>query len=589
MRGAVRSGLPWASGIVITKKQPLREAQVFTNSRKLTKKARLATAASLALLASAGLVALTAGASSAAKTGGGVLTLGWGNYGNSFTNNFNPFSATSTTLGEGAIYEPLWYFDPADGSVTAPWLATAYAWSNGGKKLTFTLQKGVSWNDGTPFTSADVAFTFNLLKKDKTLNTYSLPIQSAVAEGSSKVAINFTTEAYADITYIAGDTYIVPQHIWSKVANPSTFVDKNPVGTGAYEVASATPQAITLTANKKYYMPGLPKIPKVEALYYSSNATLQPAIESGAIDWGGSFISNIKRAYEALNPKFVVENLPAAMANIIPNMVKGPMTDLAVRKAFSDAINRYTLDQDVYDGVLPMVSSTGLVTPLFSNVLNPAYAPLANKRSAAGANVAAAKAALTADGYTYSGGRAEKGGSPLTINVLVPDGWSDYQQALAAMVPEEAAAGITMNVVDPAQATALADLTQPSAGTWDAAIFYFGFTTSPYVYLNEMVGPVTPSIGNQGGFSNATVNADLAAIAKMPVETSPAAKKRFYQIEQIVSSNVARIPLWVQQGDAEFNANNVKNFPTPQNPYGESASGIYPSAGWVMSRIELAK
>jgi hypothetical protein len=65
--------------------------------------------------------------------------------------------------------------------------------------------------------------------------------------------------------------------------------------------------------------------------------------------------------------------------------------------------------------------------------------------------------------------------------------------------------------------------------------------------------------------------------------------KDFYAIEKIVSSQVARIPLFAQQGDAEFNGNVIKNFPTPQNPYAESAAGIYPSAGWAMSRIELVK
>ena len=299
-------------------------------------------------MAITGFVAMGAGTSGA--TGNGVLTLGWGDYGNAFTNNFNPYSATSTTLGEGAIYEPLWFFDPADGSQTHPWLGTSYAWSNNGKTLTFQLRKNVNWSDGKPFSSADVAFTFNLLKKDPSINTYALPIASATAKGANTVVLNFKTQAYTDLSYIAGDIYILPEHIWSKVKNPATYVASNPVGTGAYTVSSVTAAAITLTANKHYYVAGLPKIPKVEALFYNGNTPLQAAIESGEIDWGGSFISNIDSAYLALNKNYHNENLPAAMANIIPNLKSGPLSDLAVRQAFSDAIDRNTLDQDVYDG-----------------------------------------------------------------------------------------------------------------------------------------------------------------------------------------------------------------------------------------------
>ena len=47
-----------------------------------------------------------------------------------------------------------------------PWLATTYNWSNGGKTITFTIRQGVKWNNGTPFTPADVAFTYNLVKKN---------------------------------------------------------------------------------------------------------------------------------------------------------------------------------------------------------------------------------------------------------------------------------------------------------------------------------------------------------------------------------------------------------------------------------------
>src|ERR1700724_3621292 len=44
-----------------------------------------------------------------------------------------------------------------------PDLATKWEWSEDGKELTFPLRQGVKWQDGKPFTSADVKCTWDLL------------------------------------------------------------------------------------------------------------------------------------------------------------------------------------------------------------------------------------------------------------------------------------------------------------------------------------------------------------------------------------------------------------------------------------------
>ena len=158
-----------------------------------------------------------------------------------------------------------------------------------------SLRKGVSWTDGTPFSSADVAFTFNLLAKNPDLNPYSLPITSVVTKGPDAVTINFSSPVYTDINYIAGTTYIVPEHIWKSVSDPATWPDAKPVGTGSDEVSSVTSAQLVMTANPHWYMPGLPKIETLRYLYFNGNQANDLAIESGSIDWGGAFIPNIKR------------------------------------------------------------------------------------------------------------------------------------------------------------------------------------------------------------------------------------------------------------------------------------------------------
>jgi peptide/nickel transport system substrate-binding protein len=517
----------------------------------------------------------------------GTLTVSFGN-GSPFISNFNPFSATANLQASGLVYEPLWFWSMADSADNQGWLATSYAWSNGGKSITFQLRKGVKWTDGTPFTSADVAYTFNLLAKNPNLNPDSLPITKAVANGPYAVTVNFSSPVYTDINYIAGTTYIVPEHIWKSVTDPTTFPDTNPVGTGSYVVSKVSPSELVMTANPHYYMPGLPHIETLRYLYFNGNTANDLAIESGSIDWGGAFIPNIKTTYES-HKGYIVDAIPAAIANIIPNFTKtidgtyNPMSDLAVREAFSDAINRTSIDNIVYDGECGPINDVALVEPLFSGVTAPQYM---NQRFTY--SDSAAKAILKADGYTMSNGVMTKNGKALTVNIYVPDGWTDYQQDLSLLTSEEAAIGITVNVEDPAFSE-YANVREQ--GTFDSMLEYYGFTPSPYVYYKTLldgqnIPPVgkAESTGDFGRFNDPAFNSALNTIATLP--KASAQVPYFAKMEAIVAKQLPTIPLFDQQGDTEFNANVVGGYPTLANPYAEDVP-IAPDYAWVTPRLYI--
>jgi peptide/nickel transport system substrate-binding protein len=517
----------------------------------------------------------------------GTLTASFGN-GSPFISNFNPFSPTANLQASGLVYEPLWFWSMADSADNQGWLATSYSWSNGGKSITFQLRKNVTWTDGTAFTSADVAFTFNLLAKNPDLNPDSLPITKAVADGPYAVTVNFSSPVYTDINYIAGTTYIVPEHIWKSVTDPTTWADANPVGTGSYEVSKVSSSELVMTANPHYYMPGLPKIETLRYLYFNGNTANDLAIESGSIDWGGAFIPNIKATYES-HKGFIVDAIPAAIANIIPNFTKtingtyNPMSDLAVREAFSDAINRTSIDNIVYDGECGPINDVALVEPLFSGVTSSKYMDQRFSYSDS-----AAVSLLKADGYAMSNGVMTKAGKPLTVNIFVPDGWTDYQQDLSLLTTEEAAVGITVNVEDPAFSE-YANVREE--GTFDAMLEYYGFTPSPYVYYKTLldgqnIPPVgkAESTGDYGRFNNAAFNSALNTIATLP--SASAQVPYFAKMEAIVAQQLPAIPLFDQQGDTEFNANVVGGYPTLANPYAENVP-IAPDYAWVTPRLYI--
>src|SRR6266700_5261780 len=120
-----------------------------------------------ATVAACGSSASSSSASgTAAKGPSGTMTIS-NEQGTQWNCSFNPFNPGN--LGEGVtmgqVYEPLMFVDTLENAKVTPWLASGYAWSNGNQTLTFTIAKNVTFSDGTPMTAADVAFTFNLLKK----------------------------------------------------------------------------------------------------------------------------------------------------------------------------------------------------------------------------------------------------------------------------------------------------------------------------------------------------------------------------------------------------------------------------------------
>ena len=494
-----------------------------------------------------------------------------------YTADFNTYSPGNLAISNGMIYEPLMFFDTAQSGNVQPWLATGYAWGNGGKSLMFTLRHNVTWTDGKPFTSTDVASTFTRIKGNPALNQYGLPIASVTTNGPYSVTISFTEPVYTDLYYIAGKVMILPEHIWSTVKDPATWADPNPVGTGAYMVSKVTPQALTLTANPHYYIPGLPKVKTYEFLVYTTNNTADAAIESGQIDWGGGFVPNINQTYLAKSSKFKVTDIPLAIDYLIPNMVKGPTTNLALRQAISAALDRDYMSQSVYNGYGPATNPEMLLLPDFKNVAS----PQTQSDNFGGPDPAKAKQILQAAGLKL----------PVTLNVKVVSGWTDFQSLLQIMQSELKTAGINLNITQEAYSVWLSDQYN---GNFELLMSNGGYTPSPYTFYYNLLDsavarPIGTSetVGDFGRYHNPTIDALLNTIGTTTDTTVQ--NQAFYQIESIIKQQLPVIPLMDAMDEIEFNENSVTNFPTTSNPWAGAAPWLNPDCGWVAARLAPVK
>jgi peptide/nickel transport system substrate-binding protein len=555
-------------------------------------RAGVTTAAALALagvLAACGSSGGTAASGGSGSSGGpsGLVTGALGNS-TTFTADFNPFSPSAQDPTYGMIYEPLMYFDTAQAGTVSPWLATSYKWGPGGKSITFQLRHGVKWNDGQPFTSADVAYTFNLAKSAAAYNSYGLPIAGATTDGPYSVTITFTQPVYEDLYFIAGKVSILPEHIWSKISDKTTWTDPDPVATGAYMVEKVTPQVLELKANPHYYMPGLPKVRNYEFLTYSSNTTMDSAIEDGQLGWSGAFIPNINKTYLARNSRYALVDFPLAVDFLVANMVKGPTTSLAVREAISDAIDRSYISQSVYNGYAPPTNPEGLLMPNFKDVASPQTL----SSSYGGANVSAAKKVLEAAGYKMGpdGIFSTPSGQPLTVNVKLVSAYTDYVSIVQILQPELKAAGIDLTVTAEAYSVWASD---QDTGNFQLLLTSAGYTPNPYsFYYNLIDSAVTrplgtsETIGDFGRYSSPQVNALLSTIAG--TTNTAAQDQAFYKIESIFASQLPDIPLMEAQDEIEFNGNQVSGWPTASDPWAAPAIWLSPDDGWVADRLSPA-
>src|SRR5467141_3402750 len=162
-----------------------------------------------------------------------------------FSEDFNPYDNNSVASSMGPrimVNVPLVEFDQLDATAagTHPWLATAYAFQNGGKDLQVTIRQNVKFSDGSAFGPADVAATFKLFQNPKA-NTRGVPTQASEPTVSgNNVTLHFTSAQFTGLFNILSNTFMLKASMANQIAADPTVVIKNPLGTGPFMLASYT-------------------------------------------------------------------------------------------------------------------------------------------------------------------------------------------------------------------------------------------------------------------------------------------------------------------------------------------------------------
>ena len=494
---------------------------------------------------------------------------------NAVTKNFNPYvqsSAASLLGATSLIYEPLLQANALKPGQYYNWLATGYSWSDAGKAITFTIRPGVKWSDGSALTPADVAFTYQMLKKYPDANTTGLAIQSVSSSGD-KVTIKFPTPQYANLQNIAGTVYIVPQSVWSKVGDPGKYTDADPVGSGPYTLASFTGQGFTLQANPSYWG-GKAAVSKVEfPTYASANAALS-ALQTDELDWGGNFIPGVQQVFVSGNDNHKVWFPPVQTNSLEPNLTKFPTNQLPVRKAISLAIDRTALSQQAEGGLEPPVSNaSGLTLPVFQQFLSQ---DVASSTLPAHPDVEGAKAVLKQAGYVMGsdGLFRTKAGQKLSIDITNPSSFSDYAAGDALIAKQLQAAGLDARFVGQSVDAWSSDI---ATGNFQLTQHWSQTSVAPYQLYNDWLNSAQATNNAAGDFERLKDPNIDSMLGKLAADSSVDDQKAdLAPIEKYVADNLPIIPTVYGVVFDEYNTAKFTGWPTQDNPY-ESGSPNTPT------------
>lgn len=519
----------------------------------------------LSALALTAVSACAGSANSSNAAGGGTLTI-QGDSGNpTLVENFNPFQTSAELNGTYLMYEPLEIPSPIDGSFT-PFLATGHKFVNP-RTLVFTIRHNVKWSDGKPLTPADVVFTFNLLKKYPALDGHGIwqKITGVTAHGND-VTISFG-EPNVPFAGTIAQTPIVPEHVWSSIADPTKNPNTTPVGSGPFVLDKFAPTQYSLKKNPGYWQAG--KIAPSEVVFpaqASNQTTNQLDVTSGKFDWSYTFLPDVQKTYVARDPAHNVYWFPpGGTIGLYLNLTKAPYNDPNFRNGISLALDRATIATKAVNGYLGQASQSGIILPNLQKWLDPSLP----NRGLVTQNTAAAKAAFGRAGFTEQGGAlVGKDGKQATMTIVLPANFSDWVAAAKEVSNELGAVGIKVSL-DLPQYAQYSSATQ--AGTFDAAIGGFAGTGNPYTDFSNALSSGyatavnTPTANNFERFKDPAVDQALSTLAAATGQS--AQQQATYQLEQVMYDKVPVVLMYYGGSWGLFSTKNFTGWPSANNPY----------------------
>jgi peptide/nickel transport system substrate-binding protein len=229
-----------------------------------------------------------------------------------------------------------------------PYLATSWKLADDGMSLTLNLRKDALFHDGTPVTSADVAFTVMAIKANHPFVTMMGPVEKVDTPDPHTAIIRMATPHPAIVLAMSPALCpILPKHIYDDGQDlknhPRNSTDV--VGSGPFRVTEFNPsQRIVLERFDKFFLPGKPYLDKLIYSITPDATSLMLSLERGEVQMlpfvsvptdlkrlsGDKNLVLTAKGYEGIGP----------LNWLAFNLARKPLSDVRVRKAIATSIDK---------------------------------------------------------------------------------------------------------------------------------------------------------------------------------------------------------------------------------------------------------
>jgi peptide/nickel transport system substrate-binding protein len=304
---------------------------------------------------------------------------------------------------------------------------------------------------------------------------------------------------------------------------------------------------------------------------FGTNDVAATMFVNGDTEWTGQFFPNVDQAIIAQNPEDLHCWWPSVTSDqfFMMNATKKPFDDPVVRKAISMSFNREQLILVAIQGA----STAGDITGLSSGYAAWKVADTSTLGEDWTAyNPDKANQMLDEAGYAKGadGFRTNKDGSPIAVELLMVNGFSDWL-AIAPILRQNMEAiglNVTINNYDPGV----------TFGKWFVGDFdmslYFGIDAdTPYTYYRNIMSAETfKPVGEETGFGqniHRVVIPEADEQLKIFAETGDPAvqKEAALKLQQIFADNAPVLPLWHAPTFYCYNDARVTGWASEENPF----------------------
>ncbi|HTI13246.1 MAG TPA: peptide ABC transporter substrate-binding protein [Dictyobacter sp.] len=253
-----------------------------------------------------------------------------------------------------------------------PQLAQNWSVGKDGVTWTFHLKPHLTFSDGTPLTSADVAYSINralqpatksqtapiylsMLKDANQLLTGHIPTlinDSILTPDPNTVVLITSKPAPYFLTMLAQPcSYVVEKSLVQKYGSAFTTHLKSGGGAGPFTVASYVPDShISFVPDTHYYGPQ-PQLHKVTFAFYANANSAYQAYQNHQVDQAPVPLNMLNDEQKQND----FHQIPQLWLNYYGmNYLTKPFDNIHIRQAFALAINKVALAQNVWHGsVIP--------------------------------------------------------------------------------------------------------------------------------------------------------------------------------------------------------------------------------------------